>query len=220
MHRIALSIVVGLAVAALTGCGKSKVDTEQPADQFKNDVQTKIQDLETRIDDAKGKKPKLAKAEADALESATEMAEEKIETLRQTSLPKLTELSGKELDQLKSTINATLVEIGNQVAKAEEAVEKGLSAKDQFLSETNDKLAKLRERWDGAEKKVSGLKDAAKSKATVALESAEEAIQEANSSLGRYKSAAKEDARKIRSNIENLLSKAGQELDKIDEMGS
>lgn len=220
MRRVTLIIVLSSASLALFGCNRSKVETEQPAAQFKDDVEAKLKDFDSRISEAKAQKAKLSKAQADALETATEMAEEKIETLRDTSLPTLSEVSGKELETLKESINTTLSEIAGQVDQAEQAVEKGLSTEERFQSQTKDQLAELRRRWDRVKEKSQDLGDAAKSKATMALESAEEAIQEADSSLDRYASASKDEAQKIRSNIEGLLSTAKQELTKAEQAGS
>lgn len=216
MTRVIWVAVAVSVVVAGVGCGRDKVDEAQPAAQFRAAVEGRLTDFEARIARAKKVRSDLPGSQADAMISATEMAEEKIETLRGVSLPKLAEVSGEDLTQIKADINAVLVEIADQIKKAEAAVEKGLPDKAKFARDTREELKALSDQLSKAKKQTKGLGPVAESKATVALESAEEAIQEAGSSLGRYLSA-KDGGDKIRANVQDLVKQAKAELAKAQE---
>jgi len=214
MRTIEMLLVTGALLLVAPGCRReAEVSGSQTPSAFAADVENKLKDLENRIAEAKDQKPKLGEGLARTLETATEMAEEQIETLRDTSLPTLRDAAAAEAEAIKAQINETLVAIDRQITKAEDAIKRGLSEKEEFTQDVTDRLGKLDERMGRLRTRLDGLGDAAKSKATVALETAEEALQEARGSVDRYRDAAADNAAELRRNVADLLKEAGNKLD-------
>jgi len=215
-HALWMTAAVGMVLAA--GCGGGEeVEQDQPADQFKKDTEAAIKELNARLDEAKRQKQHLAEAAAARLESATEMAEEQVETLRDTLLPQLTRSAGEEVGRQKARINAALNELRGHVDEAESVVAENLSEARKFARDTDRRLAELRERLSNVREQAAAKGEDAKQRIDADAEMAEEAIQEAGSRLGDYREASKEAAAEIAENIKSLLDSASRKLDAMAE---
>lgn len=208
-------ILSGAILVGLTGCENHQVNENQGDQAFTEDVQAKLSGFETRLAKVKSEMTGREEAVHTRVEVLTEQAEEKIETLRDSSLPTLTKAGGdEERQRVKNTINTTLSEIGDEVARAESAIQDATTAREKYFEETSVDLDKLRDRYDDLKTKAQGYTGAAKAELDMALESAEEAIQEARSNLPKYQAAAEDQADQMRKTIASLLDDAGRELDK------
>jgi hypothetical protein len=214
MPKLCLVLCLGFATM---GCGRdATVEEGQSREAFESDVEAKLKDFEKRIAAVRQQIDKLSAAGADAATTAVEMAEEQIETLRKDTLVRLNEAAAEESNDLKMRINDALASVDEYVSKAQDAVQRTLPDKDRYARDARERLEKLRARRNALDDRVEALGEDVQTRLELPLETAEEAIQEAHSSVGRYLDAAKEQAGAIRDNIESLIDQAEDQLEKIE----
>ena len=114
------TLVISLSVVAIAlpiiGCGggESTVSTSKPKDEFIKQAENNISDLEGRVDKAKQDVANQSGSAKATVETATEQAEEKLETLRDTLLPQLRDASGEQsIEDTKKRVNDAQNKIGN-----------------------------------------------------------------------------------------------------------
>ncbi len=215
MHRIqhiVLSALVFSLVLAV-GCSENTVDKDQPTDAFIGDVKAELAKLNQRSDNLKQRKDALTTADATRVENATEMAEEKMETIRDSSLPALAEATDPDqVESLKEQINNTLSEVKSELDRARDIIDEQTATDTSFLDERKEELAGLKAKLDKLRSRKDDLADSAKAQMNQSLESAEEAIDQASSSLGKFKDAAGDQAEQMKEEIDMLVGKARDQV--------
>lgn len=213
-----LTMLISSPLIGITGCEGDQIDEKQTAQAFNKDVETRLNSFDSRLSEVKSQMSGREEAVRNRIETFTEQAEEKIETLRDSAMPQLTEAATtEERDRIKDTINDTLTGIEQDVKSAESVLADVKTTRERFTESTNETLSQLRDRYDDLKGKAEGYEGSAKAELDLALESAEEAIQEAGDSLDEYKSAAQEQAGQMRDTIDSLVADAGKQLDKAAE---
>jgi ElaB/YqjD/DUF883 family membrane-anchored ribosome-binding protein len=210
-----LLLLCGALVVAPVGCKSKQVDENQTVAAFKTDVESRLSGFESRLSHVKSEMGEREVAVRDKVETLTEQAEEKIETLRDSTVPKLDDVTSDEArDNIKETINAALADIQSAIEKAESTLARAKTAREKYSEDTEATLDSLHDRYEDLEDRAGNYEGDARAKIDMALESAEEAIQQARSSLDKYSNAAEDQADRIHDNVDSLLSDARDELDK------
>lgn len=216
IHKVlGATLLCGAILAGLAGCKEDKVNKDQLPSAFKMDVENKLKDFENRLSKVKSEMSGRAEGVRNTVKVATELAEEKIETLRDSTLSTLMEaVNPEEIDRIKDTINRTLDEIDDSVARAEDRIADARSKREVYAESTSKALDELRELYDDVKSRAKDIEGAVKAEVDQALESAEEAIQEADRSLSAYEAAAEDQVDEIEGNIDSLILEAKEKLDK------
>jgi hypothetical protein len=208
MMRLQLiaACAAGLLVA-LPGCGgQSAVDTNVPKAEFVKEVDQKLTDFESRISKVKSQAQGREAGASTVIESATEMAEEKIRVIRHTQVPGLNSASDEEtVAQAKKDINRALNEIDSEVKRAEVALAGAKSDKEKFAEATQGKLNDLAARLKDVHGKAMTAQADVQTRITAAVKSADEAIEEAGKALDRYHRAPDDALATIRSEVNRLI---------------
>lgn len=227
MRKLALILSMAFALPAgplLVGCSREEaVNEDQPAKAFKADVDARLSGFASRLKAARDRRDQVDEAARAGINSNAEMADEEIETLRQTYLAKLDKATGDEAEGLKGRINDSLAEIDRYVRKAEDAANIESTGGtvmtgggSEYVVQTRATLDKLRGRLKAVQQRAENATGDAKDQLRMATESAEEAIQEAGDRLDDYQKATKDDADSIRGNLDSLLETAKDKLDQAD----
>lgn len=209
-----IAVAVFCLGLALIGCGKkTEVKTDQPISTFITAVEAKLAEFETRIKTIKDQAKTSPEGTKVTIEGATEMAEEKIETIRDTQFPALKKaVSTDQIEQAKKDINTTLAEIGKEVDRAKTALAEAQNSREKYTTETRIKIDQLKKDLQTAVDKSKNLPEQTAARFHTAHESAEEALQEAGAALDSYKDAAEDQAGKVKDEVKRLLSEAEAKL--------
>jgi DNA repair exonuclease SbcCD ATPase subunit len=208
-------LLAGLAVVVLPACEKP-IDEDQPAQSFVDDTKARLSTLESQVDTIKEQVGDQSDAVQATVEQKTELAEEHIETLRESSIPALEKATQQEqISELKNTINETLTTIEGNIEEAREALRDAGSKRENYVLDTKSKLNSLETELDTLEDKAEDLGDATQAQYDQAKENAEEAIDEARSQLDQYSEATEDEASQLKDNIDSLLDKAESSLKQV-----
>jgi DNA repair exonuclease SbcCD ATPase subunit len=204
-----------LLVAIPLGCEKP-VSEDQPAQSFARDARARITTLERRIDTIKSDADDAAPTVKATVEQRTEMAEEKLETLRESSIPALEAAVGEDdIASLKDTINDSLESVQDDIDKARSALEEGNTERENYVLDTRQKINGLEGDLEAIQQKVGELSGAAEAQYKQSREAAEEAIDEARSQLDGLEDASEEQASEYKDNIESLIDQAKTNIDAL-----
>jgi hypothetical protein len=213
---LVVGLSCGVVLSGWVGCKREPVEKDQPVSSFETDVEVKLSAFDTRLGEVKSSMLQRPEGVRNTIEVTTEQAEEKIETLRDSTLVQLKQAhDSEEIERIKEMVNSTLTEIDKAIRRAEEANADARSERDVYSEDTSKTIDELRQRYESLKVRAENVEGAVKAEADLALESAEEAIQEAGRSLGEYKKAAQDEAETIRGNIDALLADARESLDKV-----
>ena len=114
--------IISLAFAC--GCrNESSVNTTKPPKEFAAEVKEKLAGFEAKVQQTRDAADGKPEGTRNTVETQMEMAEKKIETVRDTLLPSLDKaVADKDADKLKNEINGMLDEISDAIDKANRAM--------------------------------------------------------------------------------------------------
>lgn len=213
MRSVTTLGVLVLSMALGGGCAdESRVDVNQPAERFKADVEKRIESFESRIDGVRDHLGKLPRLQRDEAMTQVEAAEKRLQTLRDTMLGQLEEVSGQSLEDTKRRINETLSSIDDHLDEAEDAVSSGLPDREAYAVETRRRLDQLRSRLDDLRDRAEGASEQVKSRLQPRIEQMEQEAKQAGDALENYGQAAKDSAADLRDDLDAMVEKLEDKL--------
>ncbi len=220
MRTLMTGLMAAAFLFAIAGCKEEgAVPTDKPKAEFIQTAEQQMANLDSRIDKAKSEAAGQGDAAEAVIESATEMAEEKLETLRKSMLPALNDaMSSDDIANAKADINRTLVDATSEVERAEKALAESMTDRQRYADSVTGELGAIETRLAEARAEAANVDATVKDRVSAAGESVEEAIDEARKALDRFKDASDSDAGTIQKNIDHLLASAKSTLDDMRKM--
>ena len=219
MKPIPIAIAVFIAAALVAGCSRSAtVNTEQDKADFISATQESLKNLESRVDKVKAQSQGREMATATVLESSTEMAEEQIETIRNTQIPALQEATDEQkVAQFREDIRRALQEATRDVDRAETTLAAAKDDREKFAESVRSQLRNFDMRLTDVRTQAKALSEETVTRISAMGEMIEEGIEEADKALKKHRDAEdNESAKVIRNDIEGLMGRTAAKLNEAE----